>query len=106
MSRPQPPLFVPATVKRQVQAEFPFQAAEHGFEGWIDVSFDVDPSGVAHDAIITGSSSAKAAEYFAKEALRVTLATTYNPATRGGAADWDRGHKRHYVFNLGDRQSR
>lgn len=97
------PFVVPARARRVVTPDYPKDALRRGFEGTIDVSFDIDPNGHVQNALVTGASSADAARYFSKEALRATVASTFDPALVGGKPDWSRGRTKHFDFVVRDR---
>jgi len=84
---------IPTTVAKEVAAivdakpiervppKFPITEAKNGIDGWVKVSFIVEPDGSTSNAIIENSSGRKS---FEKEALRAIKKWQYEPAMEDG----------------------
>jgi TonB family protein len=68
---------------KRVEPRYPVSAARNGQEGWVKLSFVIDPEGNVLDPIIEDSTGVKSLE---KAAQRAIEKWKYEPATRNGEA--------------------
>ena len=74
---------VSAKVINRVLPKYPISAAKKGHEGWVRVSFIVEPDGKTSNPIIQASSGGKS---FEKAALKAIKNWRYSPAIENGKA--------------------
>ncbi len=79
---------------------FPSDAFSRRIEGWIEVSFDVDPQGEIEHAKVTAFNNGRALEAFSSEALNAIGQAIYAPARKNGKPVWSRGLKVRYRFDV------
>lgn len=79
---------------------FPRDAFSQRIEGWVEVSFDVDPQGGVQHAEVTGFNNGRALEAFSAQALDAIDHAVYEPARKNGKPVWSRGLKVRYQFDV------
>jgi TonB family protein len=67
----------------RVKPHYPDEEAQRGIEGWVQVSFVIQPDGTVGETLIEDSSGRRA---FEKETIRAIGKWTYEPATMNGEA--------------------
>ncbi|MBO9491366.1 energy transducer TonB [Endozoicomonas sp. G2_1] len=75
--------FIEANVIKRVEPKYPMSSAKNGHEGWVVVSYVIEPDGKTSNAIIEASSGGKG---FEREALKAIRKWRYTPATEDGQA--------------------
>jgi TonB family protein len=65
----------------RVTPRYPEEEAQRGIEGWVQVSFVIQPDGTVGETLIEDSSGRRA---FEKETIRAIGQWTYEPATMNG----------------------
>jgi TonB family protein len=86
-----------ARVEKQVLPSYPLSERERGLEGWVDLSFVVNPDGSVADPIVENSSGQ---EGFERAALRAAARTRYSPATVNGKPVEQCANRVRYVFAI------
>jgi TonB family protein len=66
---------------QKVKPHYPDEEAQRGIEGWVQVSFVIQPDGTVGETLIEDSSGRRA---FEKETIRAIGQWTYEPATMNG----------------------
>jgi TonB family protein len=66
---------------RKVKPHYPEEEAQRGIEGWVQVSFVIQPDGTVGETLIEDSSGRRA---FEKETIRAIGKWAYEPATMNG----------------------
>lgn len=94
------PVVQPARPKNVAPTEYPRGALGREIEGWVDVTFDIDPEGDVQNARVTAAENARAEMYFSEPALKAIRATNFYPALEGNKPVWSRGVVRRFVFTL------
>lgn len=74
---------IEATPQMRVAPKYPTNEARSGRDGWVELSFIVEPDGSTSNIIVKNSSGSKA---FEKEAVKATKRWKYSPAIENGKA--------------------
>ncbi|MDD9932819.1 MAG: TonB family protein [Myxococcales bacterium] len=81
----------------RINPEYPLRARQDGIEGFVQVRFDIDPTGRVQNARVT---AAKPRGIFEQAALRAIKKWRYRPTVEGGKAVWERGQRVRLPFRL------
>ena len=76
-------VFKKAVLKEKVEPYYPYTELKNGREGWVVVSYVVDPEGRVIDSVVEDSSGV---DSFEKSALKSLQYLVYEPATHNGVA--------------------
>lgn len=74
---------IDAVPETRVNPKYPINEARKGRDGWVELSFIVEPDGSTSNVIVKGSSGSKS---FEKEAIRAAKKWKYSPAIENGKA--------------------
>jgi TonB family protein len=86
-----------ARVEKQVLPSYPMGERMQGLEGWVELSFVVNPDGSVADPIVENSSGQAG---FERAALRAAAATRYSPATVDGKPVEQCANRVRYLFAI------
>ncbi|MGS0534881.1 energy transducer TonB [Pseudoalteromonas sp. SaAl2] len=90
-----------ATPIVRINPKYPTIAAREGIEGWVQLSFNVSPSGEVIDAQVTDSEPKR---IFDREALRAIKRWKYRPKVIDGVAQLQTGQSVQLDFKLDQNQ--
>jgi len=90
-----------ATPIVRINPKYPTVAAREGIEGWVQLSFNVSPSGEVIDAQVTDSEPKR---IFDREALRAIKRWKYRPKVIDGVAQLQTGQSVQLDFKLDQNQ--
>lgn len=90
-----------ATPIVRINPKYPTVAAREGIEGWVQLSFNVSPSGAVIDAQVTDSEPKR---IFDREALRAIKRWKYRPKVIDGVAQLQTGQSVQLDFKLDQNQ--